>query len=123
MLSKIKKNLQICECAVKSMTNIYKDILKAISEDAKLFAILLDPDKIVLKTLSDLILKINQSPAIHIFIGRSQVTTTIIGQLVVQSKQNSNVAIVLLPGRPSQISDEAKAISFLSNNQEETLII
>jgi hypothetical protein len=32
----------------KSMTNIYKDILKA-SEHAKLLAILLDPDKVVLE--------------------------------------------------------------------------
>lgn len=96
------------------MANIYKDILKAKSEHAKLLAILLDPDKIVLDDLSDLILKINQSPASHIFIGGSQVTTTIIDQLVVQIKQNSNLPIVLFPGNPSQISDEAEAILFLS---------
>jgi putative glycerol-1-phosphate prenyltransferase len=96
------------------MANIYKDILKAKSEHAKLLAILLDPDKVVLETLSDLILKINQSPASHIFIGGSQVTTTIIDQLVVQIKQNSNLPIVLFPGNPSQISDEADAILFLS---------
>ena len=96
------------------MTNIYKNILKAKSEHAKLLAILLDPDKIVLDDLSDLILKINQSPASHIFIGGSQVITTIIDQLVVQIKQNSNLPIVLFPGNPSQISDEADAILFLS---------
>lgn len=96
------------------MANIYKDILKAKSEHAKLLAILLDPDKVVLDDLSDLILKINQSPASHIFIGGSQVTTTIIDQLVVQIKQNSNLPIVLFPGNPSQISDEAEAILFLS---------
>lgn len=96
------------------MANIYKDILKAKSEHAKLLAILLDPDKVVLDDLSDLILKINQSPASHIFIGGSQVTTTIIDQLVAQIKQNSNLPIVLFPGNPSQISDEAEAILFLS---------
>jgi putative glycerol-1-phosphate prenyltransferase len=32
----------------------------------------------------------------------------------VQIKQNSNLPIVLFPGNPSQISDEADAILFLS---------
>ena len=96
------------------MINIYKDILKAKSESTKLLAILLDPDKVVLENLSDLISKINQSPASHIFIGGSQVKTTIIDELISKIKQNSNLPIVLFPGNPSQISDKADAILFLS---------
>jgi heptaprenylglyceryl phosphate synthase len=34
--------------------------------------------------------------------------------LVLPIKQNSNLPIVLFPGNPSQISDEADAILFLS---------
>ena len=96
------------------MANIYKDILKAKSEHAKLLAILLDPDKIVLDDLSDLILKINQSPATHIFIGGSLVENVSIDDLILKIKQNSNLPIVLFPGNPSQISDKADAILFLS---------
>ena len=96
------------------MTNIYNKIIQAKVERKKLLAILLDPDKIVLKNLPSLISKINQSPATHIFIGGSQVKTTILDELIVKIKQNCNLPIVLFPGNPSQISAEADAILFLS---------
>jgi phosphoglycerol geranylgeranyltransferase len=96
------------------MTNIYKDILKAKSENTKLLAILLDPDKVVLENLSILISKINLSPASHIFIGGSQVENHILDELILKIKQNCNLPIVLFPGNPSQISDKADAILFLS---------
>ncbi len=96
------------------MTNIYKDILKAKSENTKLLAILLDPDKVVLENLSILISKINHSPASHVFIGGSYVTTNILDELIVKIKQNCNLPIILFPGNPSQISDKADAILFLS---------
>ncbi|SHL89736.1 phosphoglycerol geranylgeranyltransferase [Flavobacterium xinjiangense] len=96
------------------MTNIYNDILKFKSESKKLLAILLDPDKVVLENLVVLISKINQSSATHIFIGGSQVKTNILDELITIIKQNSNLPIVLFPGNPSQISDKADAILFLS---------
>lgn len=96
------------------MTNIYNEIIQSKVERKKLLAILLDPDKVVLENLSDLISKINQSPASHIFIGGSQVKTTIIDELISKIKQNCNLPIVLFPGNPSQISDKADAILFLS---------
>jgi putative glycerol-1-phosphate prenyltransferase len=96
------------------MKNIYKDILKAKSDNTKLLAILLDPDKVVLENLTILISKIDQSPASHIFIGGSHVTTNILNELIVKIKQNCDLPIVLFPGNPSQISDKADAILFLS---------
>ncbi len=96
------------------MTNIYKDILKAKSENTKLLAILLDPDKVILENLSILISKINLSPASYIFIGGSQVENNILDELIVKIKQNCNLPIVLFPGNPSQISNKADAILFLS---------
>lgn len=96
------------------MTNIYNKIIQSKVQRKKLLAILLDPDKIVLKNLPSLISKINQSTATHIFIGGSQVKTTILDELIVKIKQNCNLPIVLFPGNPSQISAEADAILFLS---------
>lgn len=95
------------------MTNIYNDILKAKSENTKLLAILLDPDKIVWENLSVLISKINHSPASHIFIGGSQVITDRINELIIRLKQKTTLPIVLFPGNPTQISNEADAILFL----------
>jgi phosphoglycerol geranylgeranyltransferase len=96
------------------MEKLYSQILKAKDDNQKLLAILLDPDKIVWGNLSVLISKINHSPATHIFIGGSLVTTTILDELIAKIKQNCNLPIVLFPGNPSQISDKADAILFLS---------
>ena len=96
------------------MTNIYNDIIQSKVQRQKLLAVLLDPDKLVLENVDLLISKINHSPASHIFIGGSHVTTTILNELILKIKQNCNLPIVLFPGNPSQISDKADAILFLS---------
>jgi phosphoglycerol geranylgeranyltransferase len=96
------------------MENLYSQIIQAKRNNQKLLAILLDPDKIDLNTVAILISKIHQSPATHIFIGGSHVTTNILDELIVKIKQNCDLPIVLFPGNPSQISDKADAILFLS---------
>lgn len=93
---------------------IYNQIIKAKSSNQKLLAILLDPDKIELKSVAILIEKINQSPATHIFIGGSHVENNILDELILKIKQTCSLPIVLFPGNPSQISNKADAILFLS---------
>lgn len=93
---------------------IYQEIQTAKAENRKLLAILLDPDKIVLNRIGDLICKINQSPATHVFIGGSLVESTILDDLIVRIKQDCVLPIVLFPGDPSQISNYADGILFLS---------
>ncbi len=96
------------------MKNIYNHILKSKANNEKLLAILLDPDKVDLDRAEIIIEKINQSPATHVFIGGSLVETNILEELIIKIKQNCNLPIVLFPGNPSQISDQADAILFLS---------
>jgi phosphoglycerol geranylgeranyltransferase len=102
------------------MMNIYNTIIQAKTENRKLLAILLDPDKIVWDNLEYLIEKINQSPATHIFIGGSHVQNNILDELILKIRQASPLGdrgvlpIVLFPGNPSQISANADAILFLS---------
>jgi phosphoglycerol geranylgeranyltransferase len=96
------------------MTNIYNAIIQSKTENRKLLAILLDPDKILWENLGYLIEKINQSPATHIFIGGSHVQNNILDELIIRLKEKINLPIVLFPGNPSQISANADAILFLS---------
>ena len=96
------------------MTTIYNKILQSKIENEKLLAILLDPDKIDLKNVTVLIQKINQSPATHIFIGGSYVTSNILDELILKIKEVRVLPVILFPGDPSQISDQADAILFLS---------
>ncbi|MEO8254281.1 MAG: geranylgeranylglyceryl/heptaprenylglyceryl phosphate synthase, partial [Flavobacterium sp.] len=74
----------------------------------------LDPDKIDWDRITDLINKINQSPATHVFIGGSLVESSILDDLIIRIKQECILPIVLFPGDPSQISNHADGILFLS---------
>ncbi len=96
------------------MTNIYNEILLAKIESKKLLAILLDPDKLAIENLSNLIQKINQSPATHIFVGGSSFNGTYLDELIIKLKSKINLPILLFPGNPSQISKEADGILFLT---------
>ncbi len=96
------------------MTQIYQVIVQAKAEEKKLLALLLDPDKLTLENLSDLIPKINQSPTTHIFVGGSSYNGTHLDDLIQTIKQKINLPILLFPGNPSQISNEADGILFLS---------
>lgn len=96
------------------MTNIYQNIINLKAKGKKLLAILLDPDKLALENLSHLIQKINQSPATHILVGGSSFDGTHLDELIIELKSKINVPILLFPGNPSQISDKADGILFLT---------
>lgn len=93
---------------------LYNEILSAKNTNQKLLAILLDPDKIALDEVAILTDKINASPATHIFVGGSIVEATIIDELIVRLKQKTVLPVILFPGNPSQISNKADAILFLT---------
>ena len=94
--------------------NIYSEILQAKKANKKLLAILLDPDKVDLQNIKSLISKIKQAPATHIFIGGSLVLNNSIDQIISELKKEIQLPILLFPGNPSQISNEAHGILFLS---------
>lgn len=94
--------------------SIYQQILTSKTKGVKLLAILLDPDKLVVENLSNLIQKINQSPATHIFIGGSSFDGNHLDELIILLKAQINLPFLLFPGNPSQISKEADGILFLT---------
>lgn len=96
------------------MKNIYSEIIAAKKEGKKLLAILIDPDKVDLKTIAILSKKIKQSPATHIFVGGSIVENNIMDELLSELKKNITLPILLFPGHPSQISHQADGLLFLS---------
>jgi phosphoglycerol geranylgeranyltransferase len=95
------------------MRELYNDILEAKSKNQKLLAILLDPDKLDLASIENLILKINQSPATHLFVGGSSFEGNHLDEIIERIKEKIHLPILLFPGNPSQISAEADAILFL----------
>jgi phosphoglycerol geranylgeranyltransferase len=95
------------------MDIIYQEILKSKSENKKLLAILVDPDKLTLDTIPLLVQKINQSPATHLFVGGSSFEGNNLNEIILKIKLETTLPIILFPGNPSQISDEANGILFL----------
>ena len=94
--------------------SIYQQILKSKSESKKLLAILLDPETLTVENLSNLIQKINQSPATHILVGGSSFNGSHLDDLIIALKSKIRLPIILFPGNPSQISNKADGILFLT---------
>ena len=96
------------------MESIYNNILHSISKDEKLLAVLIDPDKMKLKGLSDFMMKLNNSKATHVFVGGSTVEDKITEVLVIEIKKHTKLPVILFPGDVTQITNEADALLFLS---------
>jgi phosphoglycerol geranylgeranyltransferase len=99
---------------VTESNTIYQNILKSIALKEKLLAVLIDPDKTKLDSVSIIIEKINQSVATHIFVGGSTVEEHVTGVLVEEIKKLSKLPVVLFPGDVTQITNDADGLLFLS---------
>lgn len=96
------------------MNDIYQNINAASIKSEKLLAVLIDPDKMKLETVSGFISKVNQSVASHIFVGGSEVGEGITENLVIEIKKHTTLPLVLFPGDVIQITNNADGILFLS---------
>ncbi|EGV42195.1 geranylgeranylglyceryl/heptaprenylglyceryl phosphate synthase [Bizionia argentinensis JUB59] len=96
------------------MKAVYKNITQSFSNNEKLLAVLIDPDKMDLSHVPGFIKKANLSIATHIFVGGSEVEEQLTDKLVQEIKKHTKLPIVLFPGDVSQITNHADAILFLS---------
>ena len=96
------------------MMSIYQHITTSISEDKKLLAVLIDPDKMKLNNVSSFVSKMNTSIATHVFVGGSEVNEGLTEALVLEIKKHTNLPVILFPGDVIQITDKADGILFLS---------
>lgn len=96
------------------MKNSYHNILKSVSAKEKLLAVLIDPDKFSVESVSNFIEKVNQSLATHIFVGGSTVNEHDTDILVIEIKKYTKLPIILFPGDVTQITNKADALLFLS---------
>lgn len=96
------------------MQNLYQNILQAKKDNQKLLAILIDPEKVSIEQVGILCEKIKASPATHIFVGGSTFSGTHLDLLIATLKKEAQLPVLIFPGHPSQISNEADGILFLS---------
>lgn len=96
------------------MNTIYSEILRAKEAGKKLLAVLLDPDKLLVEEVKNIVIKINQSNATHVFIGGSIVANGKTETIVKEVKKHTSLPIILFPGNFNQVTDKADGILFLS---------
>ena len=96
------------------MKNIYNNIVKAIEQNSKLLAVLIDPEKIEIQQLPNFLEKVNASRATHIFIGGSTDIHGNTSRIVDAVKKETHLPVLLFPGDYTQVTDKADGILFLS---------
>lgn len=94
--------------------SIYKDILQAKQNGEKKFGILIDPDKMRLKSFEDVLLQAIKYKVDYFFIGGSLIVNNMLDEVLASVKQMCNIPLILFPGNSFQLSQNADGILFLS---------
>ena len=80
----------------------------------KMWAILIDPDKLPFKDITDFILMVNKSSCDFILIGGSLINHSLFDEYVKKIKSLTSKKIIIFPGNNLQLSNHADGLLFLS---------
>ena len=94
--------------------NIYINLQKAKKAGKKKMAILIDPDKMRLGKLDEILKLAIEANVDYFFIGGSLIVNNMLDQCLTAIKEACNIPIILFPGDSYQLSYRADAILFLS---------
>jgi putative glycerol-1-phosphate prenyltransferase len=94
--------------------SIYQKILKNKKNHQKSLAILLDPDKVDIKNIEVSVNNILKQKADYVFVGGSLLSKDNTKKLVKKLKKRLSIPVILFPGNPQQITEQADGILFLS---------
>lgn len=97
-----------------SRTLIYTELTKARQLGKKKLAVLIDPDKIRLGKLDQLIDLSVRCHVDYFFIGGSLLVNSQLDQCLQMIRQRCHIPLILFPGSTYQVSNKADAILFLS---------
>lgn len=93
---------------------IYQSIVRAQQEGRKCFALLIDPDEVHLGNLSSLTRLSEEAGVDIIFVGGSLMMHDQLTDCIQELKAVSRLPVVLFPGTPLQINEQADGLLFLS---------
>lgn len=97
------------------MTNrIYQSLLQQKEKGQKSFAVLIDPDKVTVEKIDELVSLATDARVDYFLVGGSLVVTNSLDDVVQQIKKNCDIPVILFPGSPSQITPYADALLYLS---------
>lgn len=93
---------------------IYQLLENRKKEGRKSFTVLIDPDKVNLQVLDELMELSAAAGVDYFFVGGSLVISTHLDECVQHIKNNCDIPVILFPGSPSQVSKYADALLYLS---------
>ncbi|MBK9105330.1 MAG: geranylgeranylglyceryl/heptaprenylglyceryl phosphate synthase [Saprospiraceae bacterium] len=97
-----------------SRTQIYTELTKARQQGKKKLAVLIDPDKMRLGKLDQIIDLSVRCQVDYFFIGGSLLVNSQLDQCLQMIRQRCQIPLILFPGSTYQVSNKADAILFLS---------
>ena len=97
-----------------SRTQIYTELTKARQLGKKKLAVLIDPDKMRLGKLDQIIDLSVRCQVDYFFIGGSLLVNSQLAQCLQMIRQRCQIPLILFPGSTYQVSNKADAILFLS---------
>jgi geranylgeranylglyceryl phosphate synthase family protein len=95
-------------------TAIYHSLLDRKQKGKKSFAVLIDPDKVDDKKVTQLIELSLQAKVDYFLVGGSLVISNYLDSCLQLIKKQCNIPTILFPGSPSQVSKYADALLYLS---------
>ena len=97
-----------------SRTHLYTELTKAKQLGQKKMAVLIDPDKMRLGKLDQIIELSVRCHVDYFFIGGSLLVNSQLDQCLQMIRQQCQIPMILFPGSTYQVSNKADAILFLS---------
>lgn len=93
---------------------IYAQILAGKAAGVKKFAVLIDPDKLRLNHMDEIIRLAMDAGVDYFFLGGSLIVNDMLDSCLMQIKKACDIPLILFPGNSYQISYKADAILYLS---------
>ena len=94
--------------------SIYNTLLGQKAAGRKSFAVLVDPDKVSARQLTDLASLATEASVDYLFVGGSLVVSNHLDEVVQHLKRECDIPVVLFPGSPNQVSRYADGLLYLS---------
>ena len=94
--------------------DIYQDLVQAKARGEKKFAVLIDPDKVRLGNMDQVLQNAKDAKVDYFFIGGSLVVNNMLDNCLVSIREKCDIPMILFPGNAFQLSYRADAILFLS---------
>jgi phosphoglycerol geranylgeranyltransferase len=95
-------------------TSIYQELITKKTQRKKSFAVLIDPDKVDMSSLGNLMAIGHEAKVDYWLVGGSLVVSNQLDEIVLHLKKHSQFPVILFPGSPSQVTRHADSLLYLS---------